>query len=120
MPGYLCVDPTDNSLKKVESEGRDSSMSDHREVQDIAREAKRLKEQGEFDPDNLQDARRWLLASIARRQGQPEFRQTLLKLYRGRCAISGTRVEAVLEGAHIRRLQGAKNEPFCERTSPPF
>jgi predicted restriction endonuclease len=80
--------------------------------QEVAREAQRLKEQGEFDPDNLEDARRRVLASIARRQGQPEFRQTLLKVYRGRCAFSGTRVEGVLEAAHILGYQGPKtNHP---------
>ena len=78
----------------------------------VAREARCLKEQGEFDPDNLQDARRWVLASIARRQGRPEFRQTLLRLYRGRCAISGTRVAEVLEAAHISGYKGPKtNHP---------
>ena len=35
------------------------------------------------------------------RAGQPKFRENLLKLYSGRCAISGWGPAAVLEAAHI-------------------
>ena len=38
---------------------------------------------------------------VALRQGQPQFRKSLLTAYRSRCAITGTAVESVLEAAHI-------------------
>jgi hypothetical protein len=43
------------------------------------------------------------LAQFARRvrRGQPRFRKNLLKLYGGRCAVSGWGPESVLEAAHI-------------------
>jgi hypothetical protein len=43
------------------------------------------------------------LAQFARRvrRGQPKFRKNLLKLYGGRCAVSGWGPESVLEAAHI-------------------
>lgn len=72
----------------------------------VARKAKELDEEHQFDPDNDEDARERVLASIARRQGQPKFRERLLALYGGRCAISRCQVEAVLEAAHIRRYLG--------------
>jgi hypothetical protein len=43
------------------------------------------------------------LALFARRvrRGQPKFRKNLLRLYGGRCAVSGWGPESVLEAAHI-------------------
>jgi hypothetical protein len=48
------------------------------------------------------DARTWEMRSIALREGQPEFRASLLRAYGRRCAITGCAVEAILEAAHIR------------------
>lgn len=56
---------------------------------------------GSFDPAGLVDARRWVRASVVRRQGQGEFRSALLGAYGSRCAISGCPVEDVLDAAHI-------------------
>src|SRR2546426_1154448 len=39
----------------------------------------------------------WVLSSIVRRRGQSRFRDLLLSAYRGRCAVTGCAVEAVLE-----------------------
>ncbi|MBD2495812.1 HNH endonuclease [Nostoc sp. FACHB-280] len=39
--------------------------------------------------------------SIARRQGQQKFRQSLLEAYSGKCAITNFDAEAALEAAHI-------------------
>ncbi|MBX9625396.1 MAG: HNH endonuclease [Gemmataceae bacterium] len=72
----------------------------------VRRRADELDDVGEFDPDDEQDARRWVLTSIASRQGQPKFRKRLLAAYDGRCAISGCGVEDLLEAAHIRRYKG--------------
>lgn len=59
-------------------------------------------------PSNSADARTRILASIARRLGQPKFRRELLRAYSERCAISGEPALAVLEAAHIEpyRVRG--------------
>jgi hypothetical protein len=68
---------------------------------------KELDESGEFDPQNMVDARRKVLASVVRRKGQAKFRSALLKAYKGKCAVTGCTVEALLEAAHIVPYQGA-------------
>jgi tetratricopeptide (TPR) repeat protein len=42
-----------------------------------------------------------ITVSIARRQGQQKFRQSLLDAYSGKCAITNFDAEAALEAAHI-------------------
>lgn len=57
--------------------------------------------------DNLDEdlrVRRYQL--VALRQGQPRFRNGLLRAYQGRCAITGTTIESVLEAAHIYPHKG--------------
>lgn len=66
-----------------------------------------LESQGEFDPDDVTDARKRTLTSIVRRQGQGSFRRKLLKAYSGQCAITGCNIEALLEAAHIVPYLGA-------------
>jgi putative restriction endonuclease len=66
----------------------------------------RLIQDGAFDPSDLADSRERVLASIVRRRGQPAFRKRLLAAYQKRCAISGCRVEAVLDGAHVVPYKG--------------
>lgn len=61
---------------------------------------------GEFDASNEDDGRKRVLVSIARRQGQPKFRQELLAAYDGRCAVTGCALQAILEGAHIKPYRG--------------
>lgn len=41
------------------------------------------------------------MASIRVRRGQPKFRADLIGAYGGRCAVTGTRIEDLLEAAHI-------------------
>ncbi|WP_341520947.1 HNH endonuclease [Pseudomonas sp. G.S.17] len=60
-----------------------------------------LEQQGEFDPNDVVDARKRTLASIVRRQGQGSFRKKLLKAYSGQCAVTGCTIGALLEAAHI-------------------
>lgn len=62
---------------------------------------------GDFDPENILDGRRRIIAQIVRRQGQPYFRQRLLEVYGHRCAISGCDAEAALEAAHITPYRGS-------------
>jgi hypothetical protein len=68
--------------------------------------ANALDESGEFAPHDTTDARQRVLASIARRQGQPEFRRLLILAYASRCAISGCKAEPALEAAHIVPYRG--------------
>lgn len=55
-----------------------------------------------------QDQRIQRLQLVALRQGQPQFRHSLLRAYEGRCAITGTSVESVLEAAHISPYKGVQ------------
>jgi putative restriction endonuclease len=56
---------------------------------------------GAFSPSDVIDARRKIMASIVQRRGQRAFRESLMKAYEGRCAISGCPVPQILEAAHI-------------------
>ena len=67
-----------------------------------------LKKQQAFDAKDLRDARKRVLASIVRRQGQPEFRERLLAAYDRKCAISGCEVVELLEAAHLIPYKGPK------------
>jgi len=66
-----------------------------------------------FDPKGIKDARERIFSSIVRRRGQPAFRRHLIAAYRGRCAITGCDVEAVLEAAHIIPYKGPQTNHPC-------
>jgi putative restriction endonuclease len=69
-------------------------------------------ENGEFDPTNVIDGRERCIAQIIRRRGQPQFRQKLLEIYEGRCAISECDAIDALEAAHISPYRGPEtNHP---------
>jgi hypothetical protein len=59
-----------------------------------------------FDPTDMRDGRRRVLATLIRRRGQSAFRRELLHAYSGCCAISGWAVEDVLDAAHILPYRG--------------
>lgn len=65
-----------------------------------------------FDPDDEEDARERIAASIAMRRGQQKFRAGLMRIYEGRCALTGSAVTEVLEAAHICRYLGDKSNPL--------
>jgi putative restriction endonuclease len=54
-----------------------------------------------FDPTRIIDCRKRVIAQIVRRQGQKEFRESLLAAYSGRCVITGCDAVEALEAAHI-------------------
>ena len=54
------------------------------------------------------DARKRALVAIAQREGQPAFRQSLLRAYAGTCVISGCTIASLLEAAHIVPYRGRK------------
>lgn len=60
----------------------------------------------DFDPANHQDARHHVMRAIAARRGQQAFRNTLLRIYGKRCAITGCNVIDVLEAAHLTPYYG--------------
>ena len=61
-----------------------------------------------FDPASVEDARQRTKRSITQRRGQKAFRQSLLRAYEGKCAITGCAVPDVLEASHIYPYQGPK------------
>ena len=69
-------------------------------------EAAVLESLGVFDPENTDDARQKILASIVTRHGQPRFRKQLFAAYESRCAVTGCDCPETLEAAHIRRYHG--------------
>ena len=56
---------------------------------------------GVFNPQTIEDARKFLLRSVVQRRGQSRFRSQLLQAYNGKCAISQSDCAHVLEAAHI-------------------
>jgi hypothetical protein len=65
----------------------------------LAREE--LEKQKFFNFESDVDARQKITISIVRRQGQSQFRQSLLKADSYKCAITNFDAEAALEAAHI-------------------
>lgn len=59
-----------------------------------------------FDPSDAQDHRVSVFRSIVRRRGQGLFRRALLERYAGTCVVTGCRIEAILEAAHIVAYHG--------------
>lgn len=57
-------------------------------------------------PVSDEDARRRVQREIFARQGQSDFRQSLISAYRGQCAVTGCAVLPVLEAAHLRPYRG--------------
>lgn len=59
-----------------------------------------------FDLEANSDERARTLKEVRVRQGQAGFRSTLLKAYRGRCAVTDYDAEEALEAAHILPYRG--------------
>jgi hypothetical protein len=65
-----------------------------------------------FDPMSISDARERIASEIVRRRGQPTFRKRLMRIYSGRCVISGSAEGEVLEACHILPYRGpSTNHP---------
>lgn len=65
-----------------------------------------IQENGDFSVEEIEDERQRKQASIVQRQGQSDFRHKLLIAYKGRCLITGCKVEETIEAAHIIPYQG--------------
>ncbi|MBD2564285.1 MULTISPECIES: WD40 domain-containing protein [Nostoc] len=61
---------------------------------------------GFFQPENIQDARNYILSSIVRRRGQQAFRKKILAVYNKECTVTGCNAEQALEAAHIYPYKG--------------
>ena len=61
-----------------------------------------------FNPQNLHDERERCVSQIVKRRGQSKFRQRLIKIYCGKCAITDWNAEPALEAAHIIPYLGHK------------
>ena len=57
-------------------------------------------------PIGDEDARRRVRREIFARQGQSDFRDSLIHAYRGQCAVTGCTVIPVLEAAHLHPYRG--------------
>jgi uncharacterized protein YjbI with pentapeptide repeats len=107
MPNGSCVPDTLNKAQlqplakehPKELESIDQTVST--EIKDIAAAKEHLEAEDYFSPKSLKEAQEQIAISIARRQGQSKFRQSLLKAYNYRCAITGCDAQDALEAAHI-------------------
>jgi predicted restriction endonuclease len=80
----------------------------YRASSEMERAVAEVDRSGEFDANNMEDARRKTMAALVRRQGQPAFRRALFAAYEGHCAVTGCAVAEALEAAHIIAYQGPK------------
>ena len=65
-----------------------------------------MEDSGDFNPDNIEDARRRIYREIVLRQGLKRFREALLNAYQGKCAITGYDTDNALEACHILPYKG--------------
>lgn len=103
-------------LLAVNGTGVDLSASDVREfAESVSCASEILEAEGAFDAPN-DDAEHIdrVLREVAARRGQPRFRGELMDAYSGQCVITGTRVDGVLEAAHIIPVA---DEPFFHVTN---
>lgn len=61
---------------------------------------------GDMDLETLEDTRKRIAQLIVARRGQSRFRNGLLEAYEGRCAITRSTAQEVLEAAHIIPYMG--------------
>lgn len=87
------------------------SKPDETELQ-IENESKNQNDSHFFNPTSSEEGRQYAIRSIVQRRGQPAFRQKLIELYDGTCAVTGTNAIQALEACHIIPYNGEKtNHP---------
>ncbi|MCJ2038813.1 HNH endonuclease [Methylobacterium sp. J-059] len=64
--------------------------------------------QARFDPDFVIDERRRVESERVIREGAAQFRKAVLNAWSGKCAITGTDIDVVLDAAHIYPYLGPK------------
>ena len=75
-------------------------------VQDIEAAERSINERGDFDVRGIEDSRRRVAMSIVQRRGQSSFRNKLLRVYGGKCTITGYDAADALEACHISPYMG--------------
>lgn len=71
--------------------------------------AESSKAEEQYNPKSEDDGRTRAFRAISIRRGQPKFRNSLLQAYEGKCAITSTNLESVLEAAHITKYNGEQS-----------
>lgn len=84
-----------------ENSQRISEKINHNHLAEIKELTAAIEADSFFNPKSIRQAKERITVSIARRQGQPQFRQSLLEVYNYRCAITGCDAQEALEAAHI-------------------
>ncbi|WP_193752825.1 HNH endonuclease [Aureimonas ureilytica] len=67
----------------------------------------------DFDPKNISDGRKRIIAAVVRRLGQQAFRRKLVSAYAGQCAMTQCNTLWVLEAAHISPYRGLKTNTIA-------
>ncbi|MFP3516540.1 HNH endonuclease [Pseudomonas sp. SIMBA_077] len=88
----------------------DRQLADNAVVHELARAEIEADQECAFDPKDVTDARKRVLATIVRRRGQSAFRKKLLDAYATQCAITGCNQAEVLEAAHIHPYKGQETQ----------
>ncbi|BDI18989.1 hypothetical protein ANSO36C_47910 [Nostoc cf. commune SO-36] len=88
--------------KPIEPQPEKSSLAKTSpEMKELLPAREELDKENFFTFTSDTEARQKIAVSIVRRQGQSQFRQSLLKAYSCKCAITNFDAEAALEAAHI-------------------
>lgn len=106
VPGLKPQKNIGTAIKSQLIEMIDAPLRINPVVQELLVAEVEAEQQSAFDPQNVEDARKRVVASIVRRQGQPAFRKKLLAAYDRKCAITGCAQVEVLEAAHIHPYKG--------------
>ncbi|MBE8990053.1 tetratricopeptide repeat protein [Nostoc sp. LEGE 12450] len=99
---------------RVEDTNKENSQGisekiNHNQLAEIKELTAAIEADGFFNPKSIKQAKERITVSIARRQGQPQFRQSLLEAYNYRCAITGCDAQEALEAAHIIPFSETEN-----------
>lgn len=98
-------DPTRTGIPEVEWKGLGENDFTAYDVT-VYREPAPIMNAAPFDPNDDRDGKEKIERSVAIRQGQSVFRDALLAAYRAQCALTGCKVEEVLQAAHIMPYRG--------------
>ncbi|MEH2376068.1 HNH endonuclease [Nostoc sp.] len=88
-------------LKKISETPKPPELTIIPELNELLLAREELDKEKFFNFKSDTDARQKITVSIARRQGQSQFRKSLLDAYYSKCAITNFDAEVALEAAHI-------------------
>jgi hypothetical protein len=101
--GFTIVPKEDQPAQPSSGTSRSKSAgrSDGAAAKDLKGTLDRLENEGYFSTSSIEDEREKTFREIVSRRGQGKFRESLLKAYQGKCAVSGCDAESALEAAHL-------------------